>query len=1195
MAERTLKELGAPRTGEDPLCIVFPELENPLKPNSGFLNLLPKFYGNAGENPYRHLKEFKVVCSSMNPEGIEQEHIRLHAFPFSLQDPAKEWLYEQLSPSSINSWAKMEKVFLERFFPASRIGSIRKEICGIRQNNNESLYEYWQRFNRFCSSCPQHQISEQLLIQYFYEGLLPNERGMIDASSGGALVDKTPTKARKLISNMAQNTQQFGSRNDVKRVNDVDLSGIKNQLQENAQQIAALTTLVSKIVPGNESTARVCGVCSDFSHATDECPTLLSEDVNALGGFLGQSQRKYDPFSNTYNEGWKDHPNLRYGPRPPFSHSNQTRPFVQQNSQQQSGSSLEDLVKQLTTQIGQVHSQGVQYQKNCIDTQIGQISTSLSNLESQLSNRLPSQTLANPNEHAKVVTLRSGKELKEPKIKNREIEKEVEVRPKDDVASESKEKHDTESEKELEKKGNFDVNYDVSRFKDNPPFPSRFAKAKKEALDNEILETFRKVEVNIPLLDAIKQIPKYAKFLKELCTNKRNFKPREKVRMGENISAVIQKKLPPKCKDPGMFSIPCKIGNTKFERCMLDLGASINVMPKSVYDTLNVGPLSKTNVVIQLADRSNAFPMGVLEDVLVQVNELVFPADFYVLDMGDRSDSVPLLLGRPFLKTSKTKIDVHEGNLTMEFDGEMIKFNIFDAMKYPNDISNVSSIDSFDACDWMAQDVFDEWCKNLFENGVFGDFKETKMVDSFVVSSDVIEPDACDGCEKSLPSIVPKLIPSTVKPPELELKPLPSNLKYAYLGDNETLHVIISSSLNESQETKLLNLLKNHKEALGWTLADIKGISPAMCMHKIFLEKDAKPTREAQRRLNPSMMEVVKKEILKWLDAGVIYPISDSQWVSPIHVVPKKSGITVVENNKGEFFPTRVSNGWRVCIDYRKLNQATRKDHFPLPFIDQMLEKLAGQSFFCFLDGYSGYTQVPIAPEDQDKTTFTCPFGTFAFRRMPFGLCNAPGTFQRCMMSIFSDLIEHDMEVFMDDFTVFGDSFDRCLHALTRVLKRCVETNLVLNFEKCHFLVEQGVVLGHIVSAKGLEVGKTKIEVISSLPYPKCVREVRSFLGHAGFYRRFIKNFSKIASPLCALLAKDAVFDFNDECKKAFDDLKAKLTSAPVIRPPDWSLPFEIMCDASDKTIGAVLGQKKGKDSYVIHYASKSLDPAQTL
>ncbi|XP_021737776.1 uncharacterized protein LOC110704290 [Chenopodium quinoa] len=188
-------------------------------------------------------------------------------------------------------------------------------------------------------------------------------------------------------------------------------------------------------------------------------------------------------------------------------------------------------------------------------------------------------------------------------MQNREVEKEVEARPKD-IVGESKEKHDKESEKEPVGKGNSDVNFDVSCFKDVPPFPSRFAKSRKEAMDNEFLETFRKVKVNIPLLDAIKQVPRYAKFLKELCTNKRQFFPFEKVSMGENISAVIQKKLLPKCKDPGMFSIPCKIGNSIFERCMLDLGASINVMPKSVYDTFNVGPLSKTYVVIQLADRS---------------------------------------------------------------------------------------------------------------------------------------------------------------------------------------------------------------------------------------------------------------------------------------------------------------------------------------------------------------------------------------------------------------------------------------------------------------------------------------------------------------------------------------------------------------------------------------------------------------
>lgn len=190
------------------------------------------------------------------------------------------------------------------------------------------------------------------------------------------------------------------------------------------------------------------------------------------------------------------------------------------------------------------------------------------------------------------------------------------------------------------------------------------------------------------------------------------------------------------------------------------------------------------------------------------------------------------------------------------------------------------------------------------------------------------------------------------------------------------------------------------------------------------------------------MMEVVQKEILKWLDAEVIYPIADSEWVSPIHVVPKKGGTTVVKNNEGELIPTRIQSGWRVCIDYRKLNKATKKDHFPLHFMDQMLERLAGRSHYCFLDGYSGYIQVPIAPADQEKTTFTCPFGTYAFRRMPFGLCNAPATFQRCMMSIFSDFITKIMEVFMDDFTVHGDSFDECLHHLTLVLRRCIETNL---------------------------------------------------------------------------------------------------------------------------------------------------------
>lgn len=258
-----------------------------------------------------------------------------------------------------------------------------------------------------------------------------------------------------------------------------------------------------------------------------------------------------------------------------------------------------------------------------------------------------------------------------------------------------------------------------------------------------------------------------------------------------------------------------------------------------------------------------------------------------------------------------------------------------------------------------------------------------------------------------------------------------------------------------------------------------------------------------------------------------------------------------------------------------------------------MLDRLAGKSHYCFLDGFSGYFQICIAPEDQHKTTFTCPFGTYAYRKMPFGLCNAPGTFQRCMMSIFTDLLEHCIEVFMDDFSVYGSSFDHCLSNLARVLERCEETNLVLNFEKCHFMVEQGIVLGHVVSKNGISVDPAKIDIISQLPYPSSVKEVRSFLGHAGFYRRFIKDFSKIANPLSNLLQKDVVFDFGERCKDAFDTLKKALTTTPIIQPPDWTLPFELMCDASNFAVGAVLAQKDGKLSHVIYYASRTLDTAQ--
>ncbi|GJW79276.1 reverse transcriptase domain-containing protein [Tanacetum coccineum] len=258
-----------------------------------------------------------------------------------------------------------------------------------------------------------------------------------------------------------------------------------------------------------------------------------------------------------------------------------------------------------------------------------------------------------------------------------------------------------------------------------------------------------------------------------------------------------------------------------------------------------------------------------------------------------------------------------------------------------------------------------------------------------------------------------------------------------------------------------------------------------------------------------------------------------------------------------------------------------------------MLKRLAENKFFCFLDGFSGDFQIPIEPADQEKTTFTYPYGTYAYKRMPFGLCNAPATFQRCMIAIFQDMLETSMEVSMDDFLVFGDSFDSCLVNIKQMLVRCKQAHLVPYWEKCHFIVTKGIVLGHKVSNAGLEFDKAKIDVITKLPPPTNVKSVRSFLGHTGFYRRFIKDFPKISRPMTKLLEKDVVFYFNKECIEAFELLKEKVTNAPIMISPDWLQLFELMCDASDFAVGAVLGQQEGKNFRPVHFASKPLNNAQ--
>nr|GEW38651.1 DNA-directed DNA polymerase [Tanacetum cinerariifolium] len=553
---------------------------------------------------------------------------------------------------------------------------------------------------------------------------------------------------------------------------------------------------------------------------------------------------------------------------------------------------------------------------------------------------------------------------------------------------------------------------------EGPSIPTR-----KKVVERETEETTDKEQKNfqgstahiqpsvtpIPEPDVPKTLPKPSSLL----TNKDKLFELAKIPLNENCSAMLLKKLPKKLGDPGKFLNPCDFPGIDVSHALADLGASINLMPLSIWNKLSLPELTPTRMNLELVDRSITRPKGVTEDVFVKVGKFHFPTDFVVVDF-EVDPRVPLILGRSFLRTDRALIDIYGEEITLRVNDEAVTFNLNQTTRYSStyDDLSVNQIDIIDVTrEEYAQEILEEIDVYLKDESVS---LEIDHADCDLEGDICLIEKLFNDDPFQLPPIelkqeeVVKEKSSIEEPPKLELKELTSHLEYAYLEGVDKLHVIISKDLKVNEKEALLKVLKSHKRAIAWKIIDIKGIDPRFYTHKILMEEDYKTAVQSQRRVNPKIHEGIKKEVIKLLDAGIIYSISDSPWVSPIHCVPKKGGITVVENENNELIPTRLVTGWRVCFDYRKLNDATRKDHFPLPFMDPMLERLAGNEFYCFLDGFSGYFQIPINPPDQEKTTFTCPYGTFAYRRMPFGLCNAPGVCMAKKLLISSKLVMKD-------------------------------------------------------------------------------------------------------------------------------------------------------------------------------------------
>ncbi|GJV93446.1 reverse transcriptase domain-containing protein [Tanacetum coccineum] len=790
------------------------------------------------------------------------------------------------------------------------------------------------------------------------------------------------------------------------------------------------------------------------------------------------------------------------------------------------------------------------------------------------SGSLPSNTVANPRGDVKAITTRSGVAYDGPTIPPTPSPLPKEV------------KHETEATKDK---------FDVAP-KPNPkpsiPYPSRLNDQKlREKANNQMLkfhQIFQRLHFDISFADALLHIPKFASTFNSLLCNKEKLFELASTLLNENCSVVLLKKLPEKLRDPDKFLLSCDFPELNECLALVDLGSSINLMPLSMWKKLSLLELTPTRMTLELANRSVAYLKGVAEYVFVKVGKFYFPADFVVVDY-DVDPRVPFIHGRPFLWMARALINVHGEELTLRVNDEAITFKVGNTSRYSHNyydemVHQVNVIDV--ACEEYAQEVLGFSDSSTSDNPTPSDPIIASSSPSFTpfeggdfileeikacLSSDSIPSgidDADFDSEEDL-RLIEKLLnddPSSPLPPkelnfeelkmikssiddpsELELKDLPSYLEYAFLEGTDKLPVIIYKELKDKEKAALLKVIKSHKWAITWKISDIKGIDPHFCTHKILMEDDFKSAVQHQRRVNLKIHKVIKKEVIKLLDAGLIYPISDSPWVSLVHCVPKKGGMTIVENEDNELIPTRLVTRWRVCIDYQKLNDATRKDHFLFSFMDQMLERLARNEYYCFLDGFSGYFQIPINLQDQEKTTFTCPYGTFAYRGMPFGLCNASGTFQRCMMAIFHDMIEETIEVFMDDFSVFGGFFSSCLFHLDKMLKHCEDTNLVLNWEKCHFMVKEGIVLRHKISKSKIKVDRAKVDVIAKLPHPTFVKGVRTF-----------------------------------------NILEKKLTEAPILVAPDWDLPFKIMCDASDYAeFDVIIRDKKGAENLAADHLSR--------
>ncbi|GJV96733.1 reverse transcriptase domain-containing protein [Tanacetum coccineum] len=884
------------------------------------------------EDPHAHIRYFNKITSTMKFPNVPSTSVKLMLFPFSLEGAARIWL-EKEPPQSILTWDDLVSKFINKFFPPSKTTNLRNEITRFQQKFDETFYEAWDRFNDLLRGCPHHGFSELHQLDTFYNSLNSNDQDSLNSAAGGNFLDKMPRECLKIIESKSK-VRQSRSKAIVSKVSTSSSTpAVSSDVAELKDMVRALILDKKNQTPAPAPVKAVeqsCVTCGG-GHSYQNCPATD-------GNIYRDNIQEYvsQAAAVNYNQG-----NASYRPQ---MVANQIRPpgfppmQNHQNNQNRGINFNQNRGNNFNQNRGNNFNQGQVYQpqinqpptfqapayqapvppapgvsKPDFDNYVKANDAVMQNMQNQMANitdlitkfvnsntastsgsgSLPSNTIANPKGDVKAITTRSGVSYNGPQISSPPKEKENEPEVTKDTVQPS-----TENIQPPVVQTNDQIGEPVVASKTKPtlPYPSRANKEKLREKDNllasKFMEIFRNLHFELSFADALLHMPKFAPMFRKLLNDKDKMIELTKTPVNENCSAVILKKFPEKLGDPGRFLIPCDFPEMNECLALADLGASINLMPLSIWKELSLPALTKTRMILELADRTISTPTGIAEDVFVKVGTFFFPADFVVVDYV-ADPRVPLILGRPFLRTARALIDVHGEQMTLRHDDQSVTFKVGDTKTFSyNIIESVNRVDVIDiACEEYVQEVLE-----ISESGnptstsdlmidsrspsftPFGgsDFL-MEEIDEFLEHDDSIPP-GVDGIYDSegdtvyleeLLSVInsdPNLPPSPVceinvpeeikssceDPPDLELKDLPSHLEYAFLEGDDKLPVIIAKNLKDEDKTALIKVLKSHKHAIAWKISDIKGIDPQFCTHKILMEENAKPVVQNQRRVNPN-------------------------------------------------------------------------------------------------------------------------------------------------------------------------------------------------------------------------------------------------------------------------------------------------------------------------------------------------------